>query len=82
MKAVTIKVKDKYGKEVAYHTVLNQQDVGKLWQVYTSFGLTVELNKSGWVDNFSMLSWVLRMGILYAKVDETICHTWNEIECV
>ena len=47
MKGVTIKVKDKYGKEVAYHTVLNQQDVGKLWQVYTSFGLTVELQKKG-----------------------------------
>jgi hypothetical protein len=47
MKGVTITVKDKYGKEVAYHTVFNQQDVGKLWQVYTSFGLTVELEKKG-----------------------------------
>jgi len=47
MKGVTIKVKDKYGNKVAYHTVLNQQDVGKLWQVYTSFGLTVELQKKG-----------------------------------
>jgi hypothetical protein len=47
MKGVTITVKDKYGKEVSCHTVFNQQDVGKLWQVYTSFGLTVELKKSG-----------------------------------
>ena len=47
MKGVTVIVKDKYGKELAYHTVLRQQDVGKLWQVYTSFGLTVELKKSG-----------------------------------
>ena len=49
MKGVTIIVKDKYGKEVAHHTVLNEQDVGKLWQVYTSFGLTVELQKKGTV---------------------------------
>ena len=47
MKGVTVTVKDKYGKEVAYYSVLNQQDVGKLWQIYTSFGLTVELQKKG-----------------------------------
>lgn len=47
MKGITITVKDKYGKEVAYHTVFNKQDVGKLWQVYTSFGMSVELKSNG-----------------------------------
>lgn len=47
MHSMTLTVKDKDGKELAYHTVLDEEHVGKLWRIYTSFGLTVEMKKKG-----------------------------------